>query len=70
MMQGRACQHSNIQEGAIDTITACANDWCITINKEKSCTTLFTLSTKASIIKISGTPLKEKVEANFGQRQT
>lgn len=46
-------------QGAIDKLTAWAEDWCVTINKEKSCTTLFTLSPKqrAGKIKLGDTTL-------------
>ena len=49
-----------IQE-AIDQLTALTEDWCVTDNKDKSSTTLFTLSPKkqASHIKIGTHTLKE-----------
>lgn len=62
---------------AMDTLAAWAEDWCVTINKEKSSTTLFTLSTKqrAGKVMLAGTPLKEEDEATylgvtFDKRQT
>lgn len=64
-------------QGAMDKLTAWAEDWCVTINKEKSSTTLFTLSTKqkAGKVMMAGTPLKEEDEATylgvtFDKRQT
>lgn len=64
-------------QGAIDKLTAWANDWCVSINKEKSSTTLFTMSTKqrAGKIMMEGTQLKEEDEATylgvtFDKRQT
>ena len=62
---------------AADRIQAWAEKWCVTINKEKSATTLFTLSTKqkAGIVKLGDTPLREDQEARylgvvFDKRQT
>ena len=47
MVQRRACQHTSTatyrMQGTIDTPTAWDNDWCVTINKEKSSTTMFHL---------------------------
>ncbi|XP_060580372.1 uncharacterized protein LOC132737134 [Ruditapes philippinarum] len=52
---------------AMDKLAAWAEDWCVTINKEKSSTTLFTLSTKqrAGKVMLAGTPLKEEDEATY-----
>ena len=62
---------------AADKLNAWAEEWCVSINKEKSSTTLFTLSTKqkAGTIKLGGTPLREDEEATylgvtFDRRQT
>ena len=52
---------------AIDQLTAWTEDWCVTVNKDKSSTTLFTLSPKkqASPIKIGTHTLKEEDEATY-----
>ena len=52
---------------AIDQLTAWTEDWCITVNKDKSSTTLFTLSPKkqASPIKIGTYTLKEEDKATY-----
>ncbi|KAK7101835.1 hypothetical protein V1264_020159 [Littorina saxatilis] len=62
---------------AADRLNAWAEDWCVSINKEKSSTTLFTLSPKqkAGTIRLGGTPLREDEEATylgvtFDRRQT
>ena len=62
---------------AADKLAAWADDWCISINKEKSSTTLFTLSTKqqAGAIKLGETKLKNDNEptylgVTFDKRQT
>ena len=62
---------------AADTLAAWAEEWNVTINKEKSSTTLFTLSSKQKpgIIKLGDTPLKNEEEATylgvtFDKRQT
>ena len=62
---------------AADKLNAWAENWCVSINKEKSSTTLFTLSTKqkAGTIRLGGTPLREDDEATylgvtFDRRQT
>ena len=57
---------------AIDQLTTWTEDWCVTVNNDKSSTTLFTLSPKkqASPIKIGTHTLKEEDEApwcNFRQ---
>ena len=46
---------------------AWANEWCVTINKDKSSTTLFTLSTKqkAGPIKLGNTTLKNEGEVTY-----
>ena len=51
----------------IDQLTAWTDDWCVTVNKDKSSTTLFTLSPKkqASPIKIGTHTLKEEDEAPY-----
>lgn len=45
---------------ALDKLTAWAQDWCITINREKSSATLFTLSTKQQPgrLKMGDSPLR------------
>jgi hypothetical protein len=50
---------------AIDKLNAWAYDWCVTIIKEKSSTTLFTLSAKqrAGKVLMGSTPLAEVDEA-------
>ena len=52
---------------AIDQLTAWTEDWCVTVNKDKSSTTLFTISPKkqASPIKIGTHTLKEEDEATY-----
>ena len=62
---------------AADKLNSWTERWCVTVNKEKSSTTLFTLSPKqkAGTINLGGTPLKEDEEATylgvtFDKRQT
>ncbi|XP_052257940.1 uncharacterized protein LOC127862720 [Dreissena polymorpha] len=62
---------------AIDKLTAWAEDWCVMINKEKSSTTLFTLSSKqkAGTVRMGDTPMTEADETTylgvtFDKRQT
>jgi len=62
---------------AIDKLNAWSEDWCVTINKDKSCTTLFTLSStqRAGKVMMGSTPLAEVDEATylgvtFDKRQT
>ena len=62
---------------AADKLAAWADDWCVSINKEKSSTTLFTLSTKqkAGNIKIGDASLRTDLEptylgVTFDKRQT
>ena len=62
---------------AMNVLTAWAEDWCVTINKDKSSSTLFSLSPKqqAGTLKMGTTPLKEGNEATylgviFDKRQT
>ena len=52
---------------AIDQLTAWTEDWCVTVNKDKSSTTLFTLSPKkqASPINIGTHTLKEEDQATY-----
>ena len=52
---------------AIDQLTAWTEDWCVTVNKDKSSTTLFTLSPKKQVspIKIGTHTLKEEYEATY-----
>ena len=52
---------------AVDKLNGWAEDWCVTVNKDKSSTTLFTLSPKqkAGTITLGGTPLKEDEEATY-----
>jgi hypothetical protein len=52
---------------AADQLSACADEWCVKVNTDKSCTTLFTLSPKqkAGTIKVSGTTLTEVEEATY-----
>ncbi|KAK7095559.1 hypothetical protein V1264_006949 [Littorina saxatilis] len=52
---------------AEDRLNAWAEDWCVSINKEKSSTTLFILSPKqkAGTIRLGGTPLREDEEATY-----
>jgi hypothetical protein len=49
-------------EQALDKITEWKNNWCVTINKEKSSATLFSLSTKthAGQLHIENTPSSMK----------
>ena len=65
MVQRGTCQH-RIQQ-AIGQLTAWTEDWCFTVNKDKSSTTLFTLSPKkqASPIKIGTQALKEDDKATY-----
>ena len=62
---------------AADSLNSWSEKWCVAVNKDKSSTTLFTLSTKqkAGTITLGGTPLKEDEEASylgitFDKRQT
>ena len=50
---------------AIDQLTAWTEDWCVTVNKDKSSTSLFTLSPKkqARPINIGTHTLKEEDQA-------
>jgi len=52
---------------AIDQLTTWTEDWCVTLNKDKSSTTLFTLSPKkqTSHIKIGTNTQKEEDEATY-----
>ena len=52
---------------AIDQLTAWTEDWCVTVNKDKSSTTLFTRSPKKQVspIKIGTHTLKEEYEATY-----
>ncbi|XP_053376916.1 uncharacterized protein LOC128547772 [Mercenaria mercenaria] len=53
---------------ATDRLTAWAEEWCVQVNTEKSCTTLFSLSptqTDAGYIRICDTPLAEVEEATY-----
>ena len=52
---------------AANKLMAWANEWCVTINKEKSSTTLFTLSTKqkAGPINLGNTTLKNEEEVTY-----
>ena len=52
---------------AADKLHEWALRWCVSINKEKSSSTLFTLSTKqkAGIIKIGDTPLRNDSEPTY-----
>jgi len=52
---------------AVNNLKEWTDKWCLTINKEKSSTTLFTLSTKhkAGTINLGDTPLKEDGEATY-----
>ena len=62
---------------ALDTVTSWTRDWCMTINKDKSAATLFSLSTKqeAGHLKIDDTPLQYEDQqtylgVTFDKRQT
>ena len=71
MVQRGTCQHSQLQDSTsqFDQLTAWTEDWCVTVNKDKSSTTLFTLSPKkqARPIKIGTHTLKEEDQAtNLG----
>ena len=62
---------------AADKLNSWTEKWCVAVNKDKSSTTLFTLSPKqkAGTITLGGTPLKEDEEATylgitFDKRQT
>ena len=62
---------------ATNILSSWAQDWCVKINKTKSCTTLFTLSTKPKPMKImlDGTELEHTDSATylgitFDKRQT
>jgi len=52
---------------AANMLQGWAEEWCVSINKEKSSTTLFTLSPKqkAGTIRLGNTPLKEDEEATY-----
>jgi ribonuclease HI len=52
---------------AADQLSAWADEWCVQVNTDKSCTTLFTLSPKqkARTINVSGAPLTEVEEATY-----
>ncbi|KAK7108945.1 hypothetical protein V1264_013078 [Littorina saxatilis] len=52
---------------AADRLAAWADEWCVAINKEKSSTTLFTLSSKqkTGTIKLGDTPLRSDDEATY-----
>ena len=52
---------------AADMLHGWAEDWCVKVNRDKSSTTLFTLSPKqkAGTIKLGDTPLKEDEEATY-----
>jgi ribonuclease HI len=62
---------------ALDKVSAWANDWCVSINREKTTATLFSLSTKAIAgrLTIGGTPLtfedqQTYLGVTFDRRQT
>ena len=62
---------------AADKLNSWTEKWCVSVNKDKSSTTLFTLSPKqkAGTITLGGTPLREDEEATyigvtFDKRQT
>ena len=50
-----------------DKLNSWTEKWCVAVNKDKSSTTLFTLSPKqkAGTITLGGTPLKEDEEATY-----
>ena len=52
---------------AANMLQGWAEKWCVSVNKEKSSTTLFTLSPKqkAGTIRLGNTPLKEDEEATY-----
>jgi ribonuclease HI/endonuclease/exonuclease/phosphatase family metal-dependent hydrolase len=52
---------------AVDKLADWADDWCMKINKEKSTTTLFTLSTKQKpgVIKLRDMPLRNDDEPTY-----
>ena len=52
---------------AADKSNSWTEKWCVAVNKDKSSTTLFTLSPKqkAGTITLGGTPLKEAEEATY-----
>ena len=52
---------------AADKLNSWTEKWCVAVNKDKSSTTLFTLSPKqkAGTITLGGTPLKEDEEATY-----
>lgn len=52
---------------ALDKLTAWTNTWCVTINKEKSSATLFTLSTKTSAgnLNLEDTPLRYEDQQTY-----
>ena len=52
---------------AADKLNSWTEKWCVAVNKDKSSTTLFTLSPKqkACTITLGGTPLKEEDEATY-----
>ena len=52
---------------AADKLNSWTEKWCVAVNKDKSSTTLFTLSPKqkAGTITLGGTPLKEDEESTY-----
>ena len=58
---------TKLLQRAIDALTAWASRWCVSINTDKSSTTLFTLSPKqkAGDIKIDGIPLREDKQPTY-----
>ena len=52
---------------AADKLNSWTEKWCVAVNKDKSSTTLFTLSPKQNpgTITLGGTPLKEDEEATY-----
>ena len=52
---------------AANMLQSWAEEWCVSVNKEESSTTLFTLSPKqkAGTIRLGNTPLKEDEEATY-----
>ena len=75
-LQGRISATYRTQLAA-DKLNSWTKKWCVAVNKDKSSTTLFTLSPKqkAGTITLGGTPLKEDEEATylgvtFDKRQT
>ena len=60
---------------AADKLNSWTEKWCVAVSKDKSSTTLFTLSPKAGTITLGATPMKEDEEATylgitFDKRQT